>query len=416
MHEIPFYYRYTLIAEYIYIKPISKLLKINASFSPAISCFVIYFIKKIILYFPRWSIGIVVYTHAPGLAVYSWHDCINSYSGIMPATSLNFIHLSMPIPLHIMDYVNMVANISHHDGFFKKFMGDIHVARDYLQIHLPPHLQRQCNFDTLAITNSSFLEDNLRHYASDMLYSLQTSTGTGYIYCLIEHQSRPDKLMAFRLMRYSVAAMQHHLEQGHKQLPLVIPLLFYHGRKSPYPYSTRWLDCFADPDIARSVYTQAFSLVDVTVIPDETLFAHRRAALMEIVQKHIFVRDWMEKVCDIAALMQQWSISKAQFKSLVYYIDHAGTNSVNTDHFLTTLAHQAPHYKENIMTFLEKLERKGMKKGRRIGRREGRAEGREEGREEALIMVARGLLASGMERSIIAAATGLSDEFFKKPS
>ena len=41
--------------------------------------------------------------------------------------------------------------------------------------------------------------------------------------------------MAFRLMRYAVAAMQRHLENGHKTLPLVIPVLFYQGRRSPYP-------------------------------------------------------------------------------------------------------------------------------------------------------------------------------------
>ncbi|NDL63901.1 Rpn family recombination-promoting nuclease/putative transposase [Enterobacteriales bacterium SAP-6] len=202
-----------------------------------------------------------------------------------------------------------------------------------------------------------------------------------------------DKLMAFRLMRYSVAAMQYHLEQGHKHVPLVIPLLFYHGRKGPYPYSTRWLDCFADPETAESVYFNPFSLVDVTVISDETLLGHRRIALMEMVQKHIFVRNWMDKVCDIAALMQNWPITKAQFNSFVYYIDHTGKRSIKTQLFLTTLARQAPRYKGNIMTLVEQLERKGMRKGFRKGKE-----------------VARTLLAKGVERTIIAATTGFSEK------
>ncbi len=29
--------------------------------------------------------------------------------------------------------------------------------------------------------------------------------------------------MAFRMMRYSIAAMQNHLDAGYKELPLVIP-------------------------------------------------------------------------------------------------------------------------------------------------------------------------------------------------
>ena len=35
--------------------------------------------------------------------------------------------------------------------------------------------------------------------------------------------------MAFRMMRYSIAAMQNHLDAGYKELPLVIPMLFYHA-------------------------------------------------------------------------------------------------------------------------------------------------------------------------------------------
>lgn len=62
--------------------------------------------------------------------------------------------------------------------------------------------------------------------------------------------------MAFRLLRYAVAAMQRHLEAGHKKLPLVIPVLFYTGKRSPYPYSTRWLDEFDDPALAGKLYTE----------------------------------------------------------------------------------------------------------------------------------------------------------------
>lgn len=41
---------------------------------------------------------------------------------------------------------------------------------------------------------------------SDMLYSMKTSEGEGYVYCLIEHQSSAVEMMAFRLLRYSMAA------------------------------------------------------------------------------------------------------------------------------------------------------------------------------------------------------------------
>ncbi|OMO36055.1 hypothetical protein BCT46_13695 [Vibrio sp. 10N.261.46.E8] len=46
------------------------------------------------------------------------------------------------------------------------------------------------------------------------------------------------------------------LEAGHEHLPLVIPLQFYHGKVSPYPYAMNWLKGFANPDQAKALYTQ----------------------------------------------------------------------------------------------------------------------------------------------------------------
>ncbi len=196
--------------------------------------------------------------------------------------------------------------LSHHDHLFKKFLGDITIARDFLEIHLPENIRQLCDFKTLAMESGSFIEPDLRSQYSDMLHSVQTSAGKGYIYTLIEHQSRPEKLMAFRLLRYSVAAMHQHLEQGNDTLPVVIPQLFYQGKTSPYLYSTQWLDCFADPELAKSVYTKTFPLVDITAIPDEEIVKHKRVALMELVMKHIRARDMLEFSQEIAGLLSQY--------------------------------------------------------------------------------------------------------------
>lgn len=140
-----------------------------------------------------------------------------------------------------------------------------------MELHLPAKLRAICDLSTLKLESGSFVEDDLRQYFSDVLYSLKTTAGDGYIHVLVEHQSTADKHMAFRLIRYAVAAMQRHLEAGHKKLPLVIPVLFYTGKRSPYPYSTRWLDEFDDPALAGKLYSSAFPLVDVTVIPDDEI-------------------------------------------------------------------------------------------------------------------------------------------------
>lgn len=145
------------------------------------------------------------------------------------------------------------AKVTAHDAVFKTFMCHPDTARDFLEFHLPASLRQLCDLDSLKLESGSFIEENLRAYYSDVLWSLKTAEGEGFIYVVIEHQSSPDAHMAFRLMRYAMGAMQRHLDAGHKKLPLVIPMLFYHGAVTPYPFSLCWLDEFADPSTARQL-------------------------------------------------------------------------------------------------------------------------------------------------------------------
>ncbi|PAZ41937.1 Rpn family recombination-promoting nuclease/putative transposase, partial [Escherichia coli] len=107
-----------------------------------------------------------------------------------------------------------------HDATFRQFMTQPDIARDFMELHLPAELRAICDLSTLKLESGSFVEDDLRQYFSDILYSLKTSGGgDGYVHVLIEHQSSPDKHIASRMFRYAVAAMQRHLDAGHKKLP-----------------------------------------------------------------------------------------------------------------------------------------------------------------------------------------------------
>ncbi|WP_413737885.1 Rpn family recombination-promoting nuclease/putative transposase [Sodalis sp. RH21] len=290
----------------------------------------------------------------------------------------------------------MIMNFSHHDALFKLFLGDITVAQDFLEIHLPPSLRRLCDFTTLKICPTSFVEDDLSYHTCDMLYSVDTAKGAGYIYCLIEHQSRPDKLMAFRLMRYSLAAMKQHIDQGFTQLPLVIPLLFYHGGNN-YPYSTCWLDCLSQKELAKDIYFNPFLLVDVTAISDNEIMTHRRVALLELVQKHIRQRDMLALTDKIGTLMDQWPLPLEFRKGIMYYIAKAGdTNDVKR--FMSKLSQRKSSYQEEMMSIAQKLEELGLQKGLQKGRQEG------------IYHVARQLLIEGVDRLLVKKYTGLSDE------
>ena len=291
-----------------------------------------------------------------------------------------------------------------HDATFRQFLTQPEIARDFMELHLPAELRAICDLTTLKLESGSFVEDDLRHF-SDVLYSLKTAGGDGYVHVLIEHQSSPDKHMAFRLIRYAVAAMQRHLEAGHKKLPLVIPVLFYTGKRSPYPYSTRWLDEFDDPTLAGSLYSNAFPLVDVTVIPDDEIADHRSMAALTLLQKHIHQRDLAELVDRLAPILLAGYLSSSQVISLVHYIVQAG-ETADAEAFVRELALRVPQHGDALMTIAQQLEQKGIEKGIQLGEQRGIEKGRNEGKLE----VARTMLSSGIDRSTVMKMTGLTEE------
>ena len=239
-----------------------------------------------------------------------------------------------------------------HDAVFKKIMSHPEMARDFLDIHLPVALREICDMQTLKLESTSFIEQDLRAYYSDVLWSLKTREGQGYIYCVIEHQSTAVQHMAFRLMRYATAAMQHHLDAGHKTLPLVIPMLFYHGQQSPYPWSLNWLDEFDNPQLARQLYSEAFPLVDITVIPDDEIAQHQGIALLELMQKHIRDRDLMGLVDRLVSLLVTSTANDSQLQTLFNYLLRYGDAS-HVSGFIHEVAERTPHNKERLMTIAE---------------------------------------------------------------
>ncbi|WP_045448456.1 Rpn family recombination-promoting nuclease/putative transposase [Citrobacter sp. S-77] len=301
--------------------------------------------------------------------------------------------------------MNTDATATPHDAIFKTFMGHPATARDFLQLHLPDSLRILCDLKTLKLEPGSFIEDDLRAHYCDVLWSLKTCEGDGYIYTVIEHQSTADAHMAFRLMRYAIAVMQRHLDAGHKKLPLVIPMLFYHGTVSPYPYSLCWLDKFNDPETARQLYANTFPLIDITVMADDEIMQHRRIALLELIQKHIRKRDLMGLVEKLVVLLVKGNANDNQLKALFNYMIQAG-DTAHFKEFMDEVTGRLPQHKERLMTIAERLRQEGHMNGLQ----EGLQEGLQQGKRDEARRIAATMLADGIDRLTILRITGLSAE------
>lgn len=74
---------------------------------------------------------------------------------------------------------------------------------------------------------------------------------------------------------------------------------------SPYPYSIKWLDCFAEPELVVPVYRQVLPLVDTTVIPDDEILTNQRGVAAGTGAKVYLTRDMLKLVKAQAYLLEQ---------------------------------------------------------------------------------------------------------------
>jgi predicted transposase/invertase (TIGR01784 family) len=125
------------------------------------------------------------------------------------------------------------SGVSRHDGLFRLVFGQpVHAASE-LQAVLPAALTARLDLERLTAVNGSFVDAELRWRHSDVLLSTRLDGHEALVYVLIEHQSKPDPLMAWRMLRYLVRIWDRFLTEHPKalRLPLIVPVVVHEGAR-----------------------------------------------------------------------------------------------------------------------------------------------------------------------------------------
>lgn len=286
-----------------------------------------------------------------------------------------------------------------HDYFFRKMMSDIRVAREFFSTHLPQDILSATELDCLELQTGSHIDDLRQETIADILFKTKIAGREGYLYLLADHQSSPDELMPFRILKYSCNIIDQHIKGGKSnRIPLVVPFVVYHG-KQEWNYSTDIADLVDAPkELIDQHFLKPFHLIDLTRIEDAALKQHIWSGVMELTLKYIFARDMLPHLKEIMGLLKQ--LEKTNGKSyaeivLTYILDRGELG--NKDIFLDLVRSElTPELGDKMMTIAEQLKAEGMQQGMQQGIEKGKLE------------VAERLLAQKIELALIAEVTGLS--------
>ena len=302
-----------------------------------------------------------------------------------------------------------------HDKYVRFVLHIREMAVAFLRYALNEPLKALIDWESLEISNDTYIDEYLQAYYTDVCYTGITKLGTDFrIATLIEHKSDVPVRghLTHQLGRYILNAWQDDLKNK-RSLTLTIPIVLYHGKKTLekensailFPEAPEWLRTF--------VPSFDYVLIDLSTRTDQeldgiqTMFLGKfLTALKHVRNEAFFAISWKKFVIFASEESNDVVYSKPFVTATILYLSAASKtfnkNFQAMDDLLTTNEKKEvlPYVIElfekayvdgmekGIKDGLEKGMEKGIKRGMQKGIKEGIKEGKEMGVKE------------GMEKSI----------------
>ncbi len=162
-----------------------------------------------------------------------------------------------------------------HDYLFRVLLEDPGRAATLLREYLPPALSARMIDEPPKLLDGTYVDENSRMTQSDRLFEVRLTDGPPVmIYTLVEHKSAPEYSTPLQLLGYLVRIWTRYAEGKAAKLsalPVIVPLVFYHGRKSWTVPQTFGEMVQSDADTAAFVPSFRYDLHDLGVGPHQKL-------------------------------------------------------------------------------------------------------------------------------------------------
>lgn len=270
----------------------------------------------------------------------------------------------------------------HDDVSYKLLYSCPEFVRDLLKDFVPKHWWRKVDFQTLERMPCSYVTDDFRERADDVVWRVRTGQDWMYLYILIEFQSTVDTFMAVRVLSYLMLLYQDLIRRKEclpgRLLPPVLPIVLYNGE-------TKWR---APVDVERLIVHDAdlpvprfrYHLIDESQYTEAQLSRRRNlvAAVMRfnrlksersLVRVIREVRRWIDGRKELRRTLAMWmrSVLLRQRKGKL-----ALPRVCDLEELEMSLA-------QRMDEWAAQHEQRGMQKGEKKGEKRGLAKGRQEG-------------------------------------
>jgi predicted transposase/invertase (TIGR01784 family) len=271
------------------------------------------------------------------------------------------------------------------DASYKYLFSSPELVRDLIAGFIPDAWLQSLDYATLEKVPGSYVTDDLRHRADDVIWRVQVGGDWVYLYLLIEFQSTVDKYMALRMMVYTGLLYQDLIRRGDVlkdgKLPPVLPIVLYNG-------AARWS---AATDIAELIPVVPGLVAHYRpqmqyLVIDEGAYSEGQLASLQNLVAAVFRIEHPsspESIRDLIGLLEQWLKDMPELKRM-FAVWIRATLMRRSDY--TIVLPEVQNLKELNMALAERIkewaadyQQRGLQEGLQEGRQEGRQEGMQAG-------------------------------------
>ncbi|MFZ4658290.1 MAG: Rpn family recombination-promoting nuclease/putative transposase [Caldilineaceae bacterium] len=309
--------------------------------------------------------------------------------------------------------------VNPHDAFFKHYLSQPAVASDFLRHHLPAEVVALLDLQHLRLEKDSFVDEKLRSYFSDLIYTAMTHDANPVAVALLaEHKSYPDDWVDFQVLRYKVGywvrefeAIEAEVEKQRAEaksaaeaglppplrtkarttLTPILVILVYHGKDEwqiPLRFA-RHLTGMEDPASPLSQvmgrYVPDFEphFVNVSAMTDDAIRGEVKTRLMLTVLKYIFDDRLDGRLGEILAMASEVLRQPSGIEMVMALLRYITRSAVKLNR--TEITQQLLAYLPKEGGFLmETLAQEWIEEGKTIGFDLGKKEGIDIGKKEGL--------------------------------
>ena len=338
-----------------------------------------------------------------------------------------YVYFNAYIKNNISDFQVCDDNIKYktktpnnmHDKLFRDLLGD----KKELAIFLKSYLGIEVEKDELEKYNSSFITKNYENNEADVVYKLKDKK----VFILIEHQSKTDNSMPFRLLNYNLEIIKDTndtdlYKRNDYEYAKIIPIVVYTG-------GTKW-------NVSKKFSTQQFrfgnknylelkyNLIDINNYDKEQLL--RGKTIIEkamLIEKSRNESDLAKSIEDILGVVDYNDVAQVdKIKRIIKYALAQKLGEKNTVDFIKQIKSNTKTIKEDFnMLLWDRLEaeerqwkkeateegmKEGMKEGKKQGIKQGIKQGKKQGMKETIMSTIQRMLQFGENDEKIQKYTG----------